>query len=117
MRLIDADAMKEKWKPYLESEALDLFGEGFQQGFSCIDHMPTIDAEPVVHAHWIHRLDVWQLSRHYIKCSKCGREYLAAKYKGELPGLTDEMIAVVGGHFPYCHCGAKMDEEDKHEID
>lgn len=53
-----------------------------------IRRLPTIDAEPVVHAHWIEDNDC-QI------CSNCGEEHSWDEYRAS-----------------YCEdCGAKMDEE------
>lgn len=62
-----------------------------------IDDAPTVDAEPVKHAHWIeHRTNSGNM--HY-KCSHCGKEvaYPYAKKR-----------------WKYCiECGANMDEEEE----
>lgn len=63
-----------------------------------IRKLPTIDAEPVVHAHWIENYKNCFAERYY-KCSKCQRE---------IKVVTGEKTLL---DFPYCHCGAKMDEE------
>ena len=52
-----------------------------------IEDMPTVEARPVVHAHW----------KHHMQCSECGQV-----------DITEPNFC------PYC--GAQMDEkEDKHE--
>ena len=53
------------------------------------------DVAPVVHGEWI---PITSYSNVY-KCSKCGR-------------LIDTINGknMVAKHYPYCHCGAKMDE-------
>ena len=38
-------------------------------------------------------------------CSECGRE-ISSKYHGKASLLTE---------YPYCHCGAKMESEDKND--
>lgn len=81
MSLIDVDAAKEKaiekWTP-VGSEVVSDF----------LDDQPTIDAVPVLHAHWT---DKGSLS---CRCSHCGCK------------ANDE--------FPYCpRCYARMDEQTK----
>lgn len=95
MRLIDADALKESLKE-LEAESNSIrYTQGLQDAVDyyfpqIIDDAPTIDAEPIVHAHWIEKND-------RITCSNCGREVM---YNSDyLPQTT---------HFCY-NCGAKMD--------
>lgn len=62
-------------------------GEGYRPS---IDKLKQIDAEPVVHGHWIICSDGY-----YPYCSKCKQE----------PGGKNMTN--------YCpHCGAKMDEEE-----
>lgn len=48
MRLIDAEALKQKVKD--ELPAMSNWGEIFIP--NVIDSSPTIDAEPIIHAHW-----------------------------------------------------------------
>lgn len=75
MRLIDADAIIYEYERVFKTKFVKE---------SVIDKMPTIDAVPVVHGHWI--------GSDYDKCSLCGCMELGRTY--------------------YCpHCGAKMDEE------
>lgn len=53
--------------------------------------------EPVIHAHW--ELEVrFPSGIEWRKCSRCGRQV----------NTQDDMDCVE--QFPYCHCGAKMDE-------
>ena len=58
--------------------------------------VPTADVEKIKHGHWIKRnnpnFSIFDNSTENIFiCSECGREE--------------------GKNEPYCHCGAKMDEE------
>ena len=88
MRLIDADDLREEWlhnglneKVYDTNDFLD-----------SIDDAPTIEAAPVVHAHWIER--EFPLGKNY-ECSNC--QHIDGKH------------TAFRGH--YCwYCGAKMDE-------
>ena len=60
---------------------------------------PTADVEPIRHAHWVYK---YQNSEGYYiyECSSCGR-FEKVQFDSDL----DTML--------YCHCGAKMDEENK----
>lgn len=73
MRLIDADNA--------DAVAKTLFGGQigitfYQAVHATIDALPTIDAEPVVHAHWIYERykGMWPCGsrRPEQKCSNCG---------------------------------------------
>lgn len=96
MRPIDADALKTKIQK-IKAEALE---HGFAPKSVCgdillnfLDNAPTIEAKPIIHAHWkwvkIEDVDSYfELA----ECSNC-RGQSAREY-------------------PYCrHCGAQMDEE------
>lgn len=81
MRLIDADELLKK------SYSMD-FAEDIEQA-------PTVDAVPVVHAHWIKETKGEQ--KGMFRCSNCNRNWI------------DEVK-----YIKYCNnCGAKMDEEEK----
>ncbi|MBO7172353.1 MAG: hypothetical protein J6V52_05320 [Bacteroidaceae bacterium] len=85
MRLIDADAAKKAlvgWETDPTDEEIE----------RTIDHISTIEAEPVRYGEWVSTALVDQKGRVIVeqyKCSLCGRH----EYRKE----------------PYCHCGAKMD--------
>ena len=67
-----------------------------------LNNTPAEDVRPVVHAHWIKMYD-YDKCRTF-KCSRCGREIIRH---------VEETIL----DYPYCHCGAKMDEVvSKNEI-
>lgn len=59
--------------------------------------LPTADVVPVVHGEWI-VTEKWASKAQY-KCSVCGRRIMAS---------LD--AAKVMGKYPYCNCGAKMEE-------
>lgn len=61
--------------------------------------LPPADVVQVVHGRW---LPVVSYNNTY-KCSECGRL---------LVDITDG-LKMVAKHYPYCHCGAKMDGERK----
>ena len=94
MRLIDADALCEKW--------LCLIGDFKASDFVyAIDIAPTIEAKPIQHGRWLHRVyreynsitSHTSLSIAFYKCSVCGH----------CSGADIDN---------YCpHCGAKMDKD------
>lgn len=90
-RLIDANRIVYSWTIDNDGEEHD--GVTLQ---SIIDKMPTVDAEPVRHGHWIKANDPMSSPFDTMKrclCSEC-REWAAVT--------------------SYCpNCGAKMDEEEK----
>jgi hypothetical protein len=95
MRLIDADRILQmkfdaRLKPCCTKTARTMakaFG-------TVINEQPTIDAKPVIHAHW--KNDRFG----YPICSNCGCDALCQALEEE----AEET--------PYCpYCGAKMDEE------
>lgn len=62
---------------------------GIETVMEYVEYIPAVEAEPVVHAHWI------RVGWGYCKCSHCEAE-----------------VGVVSGHKNYCaNCGARMDEE------
>ena len=83
-------------------EGSEEYKEGFLDGAMCvldaIDEMPTIEAKPVVHAHW--EIEKYQAPfddelQYKMTCSKCGYDY-----------CSDEVYCL-----EYCaRCGAQMDE-------
>lgn len=102
MRLIDAEDIKDYWvesegskEEFIKenmpddadyTEYSEFFDKMLQAFKNVVDTSPTIDAEPVVHGHWIQK-------EFDCVCSNCGS---------------------VNGAFgmKYCFdCGAKMDEE------
>lgn len=84
MRLIDADKLKEE---------LRVNGLGYQ--YYMLDNVPTVEAEPVRHGHWI-RNDNGTYS-----CSEC---------HSWIPNEQHYYAR-------YClFCGAKMNEEEENEI-
>lgn len=85
MRLIDADEL-------LKDKVSNAYISRFE-----IENAPTIDAEPVVHGHWINGHDTEHLMS-TCKCSTCGR------------GIVQDFLGR-WKYTRYCpNCGAKMDE-------
>lgn len=89
MRLIDADAPKGH---FLNG------GEDYYSGYAfhhAIDHIPTVDAVPMVRAKW-----EWNDHNGYYYCEKCGGISPRENQDGEYCDCP-----------PFCpYCGAKMAE-------
>jgi hypothetical protein len=97
MRLIDADAMH-KFVEDKVAEGKDGWANGvpyeWAYALTAVDAQPTIDAVPVVHAHWIKTFG----SNGFVstlRCSKCGNA---------------ENSTYIPGNFCW-FCGARMDGE------
>ena len=71
---------------------------GIQIALREIKAIPAADVAPVVHGRW---LPIVSYNNTY-KCSECGRL---------LVNITDG-LSMVAKHYPYCHCGAKMEEDN-----
>ena len=72
--------------------------QGFPWQFQMLVRLPSADVVPVVRGRW---LPIVSYNNTY-KCSECGRL---------LVDITDG-LKMVAKHYPYCHCGAKMDREE-----
>ena len=57
------------------------------------------DVAPVIHAHWIYKYQDCE-GRYVYECSSCKR-FERVEFKDDLKTM------------PYCHCGARMDEEQE----
>lgn len=75
----------------------------FREIQKIIDDVPTADVEEVKHGYWI------KIRYQVYECSCCKRSvYL------EGLNVTDENeTKLLRELYPYCHCGAKMDKEEK----
>lgn len=97
IRLIDADELKDNIKKWLtvdptESRLVDIDDIAVSVLME-IDEAPTVDVQPVIHAHWIRIATLGGLD--VLKCSNCKSEHIRKPEK-------------------YCYdCGAKMDGGDK----
>lgn len=93
MRLIDADYIQDVLAALILYSAGTPEGDCIEYAHNLIDAQPTIDSEPVKHAHV-----VWTESNASHKtqcCSNCHRTFISR---------PDETIE-------FCpHCGAKMDD-------
>ena len=87
-RCIDADAIH-YWQDDSGMKSMDYVRRGQ------IDSMPIIEAEPK-HGRWIEDEKGAKVTAY--KCSECGRV------------VWDDTGYDVSKDFPYCHCGAKMDD-------
>lgn len=93
MRLIDADELLTAFpyddEPTVTKSSLRM----------TIKHMPTIDAEPTKHGHWVNNRNMYI---EWATCSQCGAEW--NKYENEF------------FRFNFCpNCGVKMDEGEEEE--
>lgn len=94
MELISADELKSFFEKF-DPERKRMLSSGDVIGI--IKNQETIDAEPVVHAHW-RKLPGWT-NRNTVQCSKCGNF------------LDIRGVNASRGNAKYCpNCGAKMDE-------
>lgn len=108
MRLIDAEALAEKIKEKINVLERDLLLDKgswlsnirlvwFKKLLIMVEALPTIEAKPVVHAHWVTDFDFdpeEEQELYFYFCSKC---------KDTLFGDKED--------FKYCpYCGAQMDE-------
>lgn len=73
------------------------YAQGARTMAIVVEQMSPADVAPVVHGRW---LPVVSYNNTY-KCSECGRL---------LVDITDG-LKMVAKHYPYCHCGARMDKE------
>lgn len=107
MRLIDAEVLKNKVIEQISSlKTRSLLDKDFITEtkivwfiklLKIIENAPTIEAKPVVHAHWEEHREFYEdegFEGYYYSCSNCG---------GTLYGDVEG--------FNFCHCcGAQMDE-------
>lgn len=63
-----------------------------------IDDCEEADVKPVVHAYWIHAGGGYDGRDNFYHCSICGRT---------INMICGDKLE----NYPYCHCGAKMDEK------
>ena len=88
---------------YINAEKLcELARNHINKSVDCNDIMrfPLADVQEVRHGKWIY-CGHHEFHGHVFECSVCGR-YLFANSKAD-----------VYVEYPYCHCGAKMDEEEQ----
>ena len=86
---------------YADVEKLEKWVEEFHPNdaywaISMLRNAPDANVEEVKHGHWMFEFTLD--NSNFYRCSLCGRQESL---------LTKESP---GEYFPYCHCGAKMDE-------
>lgn len=82
MRLVDADKLKISYDGHFVGVAKN-----------DLDNAPTIEAEPIIHAHWV------ESEEGYFSCSNCHNDAMIELYENSQK-LT-----------PFCpNCGAQMDK-------
>lgn len=101
-RLIDANELLERMKTIENfSNQKGMFAVAREM----IENAPTVDAEPIEHGKWI-PITKGAPKEIYI-CNRCHRQV-----------EDDGIPALIPIRYPYCHCGAKMDEvEDVQKSD
>lgn len=106
MRLIDADAFLKELKKYLIGIHQTYLAEAVLRIVKqVISKQPTIEAKPVVHAHWENKIIG------FFSCSHCDNSTRnnMSDHK-EQTALFNDKFGMTA--FAYCpHCGAQMDEE------
>ena len=98
MRPIDADEVLPKIDECLLSSMSRR--EAIITCYFAVKEAPTIDTQPVKHGQWIHVGGGYDGRDDWYRCSECNRSLNLICGKK----LED---------YPYCHCGAKMDLEEK----
>lgn len=101
-RLIDADALIEKYTVVIRKDADEKLKTEIAVLLKDIEEQPTIDAEPVRHGKWIRQTDTrfGEMLNDILICSECNVAFSTVK-----------MI-----RRSYCpNCGARMDAERKEE--
>lgn len=104
MRLIDAEAFVKELKKFLITiHQTYLAAAVLRIVKKVINKQPTIEAKPVVHAHW------FMTEYEYFDCSNCG----VAIWNGcDSTAQAKQMLANKEVMFKFCpYCGAQMDEE------
>ena len=102
MRLIDADTAFELAKD--PDYGFDSWNGSILEVKGLLSNCPTIEAKPVVHAHWVAFWNTYYMSTMYC-CSKCGNNALTREET-----MFDQVLT---GYCPYC--GAQMDEESENK--
>ena len=98
MRLIDADAVLDRYYADWEYHCITMAEDDRQWLRQCIDQAPTIDAVPVVHGRWIPVPSSDMVTGKAHECSECQK----MRFGSFKPN--------------YCpNCGAKMDGDNDAE--
>ena len=95
-RYYDANEVNYTFEKLVDDYAVTSFISGICTAMGSIEKIPTVDAEPVIHAHWVVFKD--EQGNWHMKCSNCGQYW-------SMPQNAKT--------FKRCFsCGAKMDEEE-----
>lgn len=108
VRLIDANALKTHVCNMCDDGQRECIGDESCAILCWINDMPTIEAEPVRHGHWVHHSDVktWE---EWETCSNCGE-----KRPIDYDEYRDGAFGFANGCF--CNsCGTKMDSTDTND--
>lgn len=81
--------------------SVKLYG-GIMTAVSYIRNQPAADVRPEQHGHWIRRTGAFDKRDNFYCCSECNRT---------INIICGDKIS----NYPYCHCGAKMDESERLE--
>lgn len=105
VRPIDANALIARYTEIKEKPDTGLVDALFLDGaMAVVDGAPTLGYAPVRHGEW----ELWEddsEAEAWLQCSECGRK-VALDYD---EGYTGYNVPALTKHYPYCHCGAKMD--------
>lgn len=98
----DVEPILAKLEEFAKSTCDSSYEDGIRIATQVINETHTTDVQEVQHAHWD------KLRYQMYECSRCKRSvYL------EGLNVTDENEAkLLREIYPYCHCGAKMDEKE-----
>lgn len=113
-RYINADKELQK----LEDMNLSELGEqekfGVQYAKLILSNSPTANVAEIKHGKWVMVEPEFDIGSSAIyECSLCGRKIGCDKYPTKRIPNSDYPVAVsVEELFPYCHCGAKMEEKN-----
>ena len=95
-RYIDADKINaelmDEYHGMISDESMKIY-----KIMQMLDNAPIADVEEVRHAKWIYK-GHHEMMGHVFQCSVCGQWM-----------FTNSPNHVVG-EYPYCHCGAKMED-------
>ena len=110
-RYIDVELLKKNFAKRLNMHygiMLKMDDVAVDLGLAIAD-TPTADVEEVKHAEWELKSEIYQMGEEfdeefYVECPLCHRvEYVPFEFEEE------KMLEYAKKHYPYCHCGAKMD--------
>lgn len=107
MEYIERDNVISELKNLPEQERLEYMGV-----YDCVKSAPTADVVEVKCSNWGLKSRVYKMlddvdEEFYVECPLCHRtEYVPFELEEE------KMLEYARKHYPYCHCGAKMDGKD-----